>query len=92
MPRPLLNALWTIESKGLLPAPTPLRLPRKFMQLRPERLCNVPERYDRRIPRPLLQSAHVGPIHTHTRGKLGLRQPGRNPQPPHVVPAAGRVH
>ncbi len=33
----------------------------------------------------LLQPAHIGPIHTYTLRKFGLRQASRDPQPPRVV-------
>ena len=65
---------------------TPGRFLEKQPKLHPESLSDMPERNHRRIALPQFEAADVGTIYAHPLGQLGLRQPGRNSQPPHIPP------
>jgi hypothetical protein len=47
-------------------------------------LPKVPKGYDRGIPLPQLQTAHVGAINTHSTSQLSLTYAGGFAQPSHI--------
>jgi hypothetical protein len=63
----------------------------KQPKLRAESISDMPERSHGRTALAQFETANVGPAYPHPFGKLGLRQPGRDSQPPHVPPDLGRM-